>query len=140
MRLWTKRPIISHNLPRVSAGLLLTNSDLSAFIHLFIIKKWRNLWENQEPLHNKLLLIKPTTVPWFSFFHSRRLEIILIGHTHLTHSHLVSHLFPHTCDNCGTENLLTVAHTSFHVHISQPCGILIMCLTITSRPSRTIPL
>jgi len=109
--------------PRVSAGLLPTSSDLSAFIHLFIIKKWHELWQNQKPRHNKLLPIKPTPVSWSSTnFHSRRLEIFLtrlrIGHTRLTPSHLVSDLFPLTCDNCGIENPLTVAHLFSCSHLT----------------------
>jgi len=129
------------NLPRVSAGLLPTNSDLSAFLHLLIIKIWHELWQNQEPLHNKLLPSKPTVVPWSSSnSRSRRLEIVL---TRLRNGHSTSptHIyFPTTFPSPVTTAALRThsrLHISFHVHISQPYGILITCLTITSRPSQT---
>jgi len=124
MRLWTKRPnktqiyhvsVLGFYLPALTL--------LVSFIHSFIMKKLRSLWQNQEPLHNKLLPITPTPVPWSSSnLHSRKLEIVLtrlwIAHTRLTHSYLVLHFFPLICDDCGTDNSLTVTHLFSCPHLT----------------------
>jgi len=74
-----------------------------AFIHfLHYYKKWHQLRMNQIPSHNKLTIIKPIPVSWCRLI---RLEI---GHIRLIHSHLISQLFPLTCDFCNTDNPLTI--------------------------------
>ena len=62
---------------------------------------------------NKLALIKPTIDRWSSSTHrTRHREVVLarlrIGHTRLTHGHLMSHSDPPRCPSCHVP--LSVVH------------------------------
>jgi len=52
-----------------------------------------------------------------------KLERILtrlgIDHTRFTHSHLVSHLFPLSCDWYGTDTPLTISHLFTCPHLAK---------------------
>ena len=87
-----------------------------------ITKKWRQLWTDQKSSRNKLAIIEPTRIPWSSSnLKSCRLEKIVtrlrIGHTRLTHSHLISQFFPLTCNFWNTDNPLTT-HLFFYPYLA----------------------
>ena len=76
--------------------------------------KWQQMWNN-EPDTNKLKFIKPNVNFWGSSIQNKRQEEVIltrlrIGHTRLTHGHLMS--TPHEdvprCVSCNT--VLTVKH------------------------------
>ena len=101
-------------LPSLSPKVLPTNSDLFHFIRHFINQAWLTVWQKQNP-YNKLSRIKKTTSPWpSSNLLNRRDEIVLtrlrIGHTRLTHTHLVSDHATLTCPHCHIDLPLTVEH------------------------------
>ena len=82
------------------------------------LKKWQLEWDN-IPLTNKLKNIKDTVRPWkTSNQNNRRKEVILtrlrIGHTNLTHNHLMTspHDPPPICDVCRVP--LSVVHILEH--------------------------
>ena len=98
-------------LPRVNP-LLPPASDLFTFIKSHILSHWNRTWLLQTS--NKLHAVKPSPIYWKSSDRtSRREEMVLarlrIGHSRLTHTHLISHLFPPDCPKCSEENL-TVDH------------------------------
>ena len=104
------------NLQSVSKSLLPSTSDLFTHINKFIRNQWFSEWKDSILHGNKLAQLKDTPVPWASSSQSsRRLGIVLtrlrIGHTRLTHTHLVTHLWPLSCPFCNTdEPPLTVDH------------------------------
>ena len=83
-------------------------SDLFVSIKSHILSKWTTQWNQQT--NNKLKTVKPTPQYWPSSDRSsRREETVLtrlrIGHSRLTHTHLISHLFLPECQYCSEENL-----------------------------------
>ena len=69
----------------------------------------------ENPPPNKLSEIKSSPLPWVTANQpSRRAEIVLcrlrIGHTRLTHTHLISDLFPLSCHFCKTDISISVVH------------------------------
>ena len=77
-------------------------------------KNWQNHW-TEVPILNKLREIKETVKMWdTSHQRSRYEEVILtrlrIGHTNITHKHLMStpNSSPPVCDTCQTQ--ITVKH------------------------------
>jgi len=67
--------------------------------HKIIVSHWSKNWKDQKST-NKLASFKPHPFEWPSSNQpSQQHEIILtrlhIGHTHLTHSHILSNLFPY---------------------------------------------
>jgi len=115
MRRWKEQP---SKPPATHQPWTFPHAHLSSFIHSSITKKWHQLWTDQ----NKLAIIKPTPIPWSSsIFKSYRLEKIVtclrIGHTRPTHSHLISQLFPLTCNFCNTDNPLTITHLFFCTYL-----------------------
>lgn len=76
-------------------------------------QSWQNEWD--DPIHssNKLKSVKNHIEHWSTSHNTERLnEIILtrlrIGHTRITHGHLMNREPPPICDNCQTP--LTVKH------------------------------
>ena len=72
----------------------------------FIWERWQNMWDEQ-PVTNKLKEIKTTVKPWSSSIQvTRKHEVTLtrlrIGHTRLTHGHLMNtNDLPPKCDQCN---------------------------------------
>lgn len=76
-----------------------------------IREKWQQEWD--EEVNNKLHTVKPLLSEWESTRHRERFyEVVLcrlrIGHTHLTHGHLLRREEAPECEHCN--NPLTVAH------------------------------
>lgn len=84
--------------------------DLKPNIRKKLRAYWQKLWDQQT--HNKLHLIKPYLGNWPPTSKTRRTEVSLcrlrIGHTHSTHTHLLSGGDPPSCHRCGRP--LTVLH------------------------------
>ncbi|KAE9521545.1 hypothetical protein AGLY_018071, partial [Aphis glycines] len=77
-----------------------------------IIKTWQNHWDS-IPASNKLRSIKKTVSKWaYPENASRREQIIInrsrIGHSHITHSYLITKESPPLCDTCKTH--ISMAH------------------------------
>ena len=90
------------------------HTDYNPVIKKKIKVRLENNWQNISPDSNKLRTIKSSIRPWNSCFpNKRRLEVVLcrlrIGHTHLTHSHLMSGQADSDCPTCD-ETRLTVQH------------------------------
>jgi len=79
-----------------------TLQDSKHSIADYILKNWLHTWST---LRTKLNEIKPSILPWPTTPLSRRQEVILnrlrIGHTWLTHKHLMSKTNPEPCLSCG---------------------------------------
>ena len=88
------------------------HNDFRGSIVKYILSKWQMYWESD--FGNKLLEIQPEVgSSWANADRrDRREEVVLarlrIGHTHLTHSHLLKGERPPVCDWCGQP--LTVKH------------------------------
>ena len=79
--------------PQVTDKTPVTVADYKNYYRSLILQSWHSFWKNQES--NKLLPIKQTPTPWSSSHRSsRREEVILtrlrIGHSRITHSHLLN--------------------------------------------------
>ena len=88
-------------------------TDFKTLVKPYIFQEWEQFWSAIRPTDNKLRDIKPSLGEWkHSNRTSRREEVVLarlrIGHTHLTHSHLLKGEPPPECDLCG--ETLTVKH------------------------------
>jgi len=93
-------------LPSVSKSSLPSNSDLFLYINNVIRQQWSTKWRNLHTQGNKLAQLKEVPTQWPSSNQpTRSQEIILtrlrIGHTRLTHTHLISHLMPLSCPHCN---------------------------------------
>lgn len=90
--------------------LSLPHRDYYPLIRAASFGVWQEEWT--AVTDNKLRTIKGVVHPWHSSLKSRRMEIILtrlrIGHTLLTHGHLMERRPPPFCDDCLVP--LTVAH------------------------------
>jgi len=98
----------------------LANNPLTSLVFTYqdvkriIAKEAHNQWENKWAAETtKLQEIKRTTYPWpFPANISRKQETAItrlrIGHTHITHQHLMKGEEPPICTQCGS--LLTVKH------------------------------
>lgn len=79
-----------------------TLQDSKYFISEYILKNWQHTWST---LRTKLNEIKPSILPWPTIHLPRRQEVILnrirIGHTWLTHKHLMTKTDPEPCLTCG---------------------------------------
>ena len=66
-------------------------TNLKPLINKFILKKWQKSWDDQT--QNKLHHIQDTIGEWPAGYRRNRKEVIIsrfcIGHTHITHSHLL---------------------------------------------------
>ncbi|KAE9533571.1 hypothetical protein AGLY_009209 [Aphis glycines] len=88
------------------------NKDLTDEAHKRIIKTWQNHWDS-IPASNKLRSIKKIVSKWaYPENASRREQIIInrsrIGHSHITHSYLITKESPPLCDTCKTH--ISMAH------------------------------
>ena len=83
-------------------------TDLKPTIKKFISDKWQKSWDNQT--QNKLHEIQEAIGEWPTGY--RREEVILarlrIGHTHITHSHLLKGEDGPVCPSCKVQ--LTTKH------------------------------
>lgn len=97
------------------------NKDLTYEAHKRIIKTWPDHWDS-IPASNILRNIKKTVSKWaYPENASRHEQIIInrsrIGHSHITHSHLITKESPHRV----THAKLTLQwHTSFTAPNTQP--------------------
>jgi len=119
------------HLPRIQPYILPTKSDHTLSIHHKISEFWTSHWQSQKS-SNKLATLEPFPIPWTSTHQPhQRHEIcftrLRIGHTRLTHSHLLSHLFPHHVTSVAPTHPLPsstffLAHTSPHTakHTKSP--------------------
>lgn len=87
------------------------HKDCMKLIYRKLKENWQKTWDNE--LNNKLHLVKPILGEWKSCRHQERyIEVILcrlrIGHTHLTHSFLLTKQEKPLCERCGHD--LTVIH------------------------------
>ena len=86
-------------------------TDLKPLINKFIIKKWQKSWDDQ--IQNKLHHIQDTIGEWPARYRRNRKEEVIIsrlciGHTHITHSHLLKGEDSPVCLTCKVP--LTVKH------------------------------
>ena len=89
---------------------LISDRDLLSSTNFKYMDEWQNLWAKCD--NNKLREIKRSILPWPKPFEmSRRDEVILvrlrIGHTRITHGHLMAKEDPPSCP-CGT--IISVKH------------------------------
>ena len=101
--------------PTILKTLLPSNSDLFSHIKKSINQLWFASWKTEKTTGNKLAQLKDTPVPWNSSnLQTRSQEITItrlrVGHTRLTHTHIVSHLMPLSCPHCVSDLHLTVDH------------------------------
>lgn len=90
-------------------------SDQKSIIKYHSKTKWNSIWTNLS--NNKLRSIKTSTEKWLPpipLSRSERMSInrLRIGHTHITHSHLMKKEPPEDCEHCHTR--LTVEHILIH--------------------------
>ena len=86
-------------------------TDLKPLINKFILKKWQKSWDDQT--QNKLHHIQDTIGEWPSGYRRNWKEEVIIsrlhiGHTHITHSHLLKGEDSPVCSTCKVP--LTVKH------------------------------
>ena len=92
--------------PKITFPSKATSSDLALYYRGHIYKQWHYLWHNQQ--NNKLRQIKKAPIPWSSSFRkSRHEESVItrlrIGHSLITHAHLLNNLFPLSCPKCQSD-------------------------------------
>ena len=92
--------------------VVLPHKDYYAGLKKTVREKWQALWNSEQS--NKLKQIKPSLKKWSSSYHkTRRKEVVLarlrIGHTNLTHKHLMEKRNPPVCRSCN------VQETIFHI-------------------------
>ena len=84
--------------------------DLKPYLKHKLRAHWQHLWNNEK--QKKLHLIKPHLGNWPPISKTRHTQVTLcrlrIGHTHSTHSYLLSGGDPPSCDHCGDP--LTLLH------------------------------
>lgn len=86
--------------------------DMTKYIKKYVTDKWQNEWDKEISNGNKLGNIKKTVNKWTNTnFHNRKDQTVLtrlrIGHTNLTHVHLIEKTPPPIC-SCN--EVLTVQH------------------------------
>lgn len=94
----------------IDENLQIPYTDLKSKIYKYIRNKWQNLWKNQTG--NKLFQIKPKIGKWGNDLgNTRKKQVVItrthIGHTYLTHSHILKKTNPPKC-RCGS--LITIRH------------------------------
>ena len=84
-------------------------SDMKKLIIQITVSKWQDMWNMQA--NNKLHRIKPDIGLWV-YNRSRRLDVILtrlrIGHSYMTHAHLLNGEDNPVCKYCSS--ILTINH------------------------------
>ena len=100
----------AHENATANTSIALPALDLKPFLKRKLRDHWQRSWDRQT--QNKLHVIKPDITNWPPVSKSRHTEVTLTrlrtGHTHSTHSHLLSGGDPPLCDRCG--EALTVLH------------------------------
>ena len=96
-----------------SGALSLPLQDLYPSVTRALRESWQARWDTCRAAGNKLALIKPTIDRWSTSTHrTRHREVVLarlrIGHTRLTHGHLMSRSDPPHCPHCHVP--LSVVH------------------------------
>ena len=86
-------------------------SDFKPTIRDYANNCWQEIWNNEE--NNKLHSIKPSVkelTPIHSHYHKEDVVItrLRLGHTYLTHSHLLYNNPPPICQHCNVN--LSVSH------------------------------
>ena len=86
-------------------------SDYKPYIHTYIRKKWLDFWDNK--LENKCHSVQPTLGCWpLSSRRNQRAELVLsrirIGHSYLTHRHLLVGEYPPECVSCQEVSQIVV--------------------------------
>jgi hypothetical protein len=100
-----------------------TNMDFRTALRQSVLAKWQRDWDCTQD--NKLREVKPVVRAWRSSSRPvRRDEVVVtrlrVGHTRLTHSHLLSGNSPHV--TCSVRHFLadcpryTVQRDRFHLH------------------------
>ncbi|XP_025423220.1 uncharacterized protein LOC112692690 [Sipha flava] len=104
--IYAKRAITSPDAISVQTCSL---SDIKGVIQALTLEKWQYRWASSQ---TKLNEIKLSINPWPTYLTNRRHEVIInrlrIGHTWLTHRHLMRREDPDLCTTCG--EALTVKH------------------------------
>ena len=94
---------------------LLLKRDVIILINGVIRESWEKEWLNTR--NNFLRLVKTTTTSWPSVVKNRDQKILTrvrIGHTRLTHSHLMERSSPPLCQFCGND--ITIFHLLTECH------------------------
>ena len=118
----------SATVSRTASTYPLPASDYFTAFSDLIYHRWQLSWSTIRT--NKLSSVKPMVTPWSDPYHRRRrwetaLARLRIGHTRLTHGHLMSKDPPPKCPHC--ESRLTVVH------------ILLSCPRYTTLRTNTFP-
>ena len=97
--------------------LRIPHTDFCSILKLKVRNAWKQSWLNIPPANNKLRRIKEDVQDWgLCFPKQRRLEVVLcrlrIGHTKLTHGHLMQGRPTNECETCGQR--LTLEHAICH--------------------------
>jgi len=98
-----------------SESNLPTKSDLTLFIRKYITNHWISLWQKKAP-SNELAQIKSLPLSRSSSHQTHRrhqfyLTRLRIGHTRITHAHLLSNLFPLPCKHCSLDSPMPCPHS-----------------------------
>ncbi|KAF0710582.1 RNase H domain-containing protein [Aphis craccivora] len=108
--MYAKRVITSPDAISVQTCSL---SDIKGVIQSLTLQKWQYRWSSSQ---TKLNEIRLSINPWPTYLTIRRHEVIInrlrIGHTWLTHRHLMIRDDPDPCTKCG--EALTVKHILLH--------------------------
>ena len=95
---------------------VIPHSDMRRAIKDHILHKWQELW-NSSPKNLKYKKIRPTVESWSSLYqNNRKNEVVLsrlrVGHTRLTHGHILVKGNAPVCDHCQQQ--VTVEHILVH--------------------------
>lgn len=86
-------------------------SDFKSIIKRKVYAKWKQEWEQVQNNKYRSIAVKPGPLPC-AYSGNRQWERTLarlrMGHSHLTHGHLMSRDAPPECDHCGDQ--LTIKH------------------------------
>ena len=96
------------------SNIAIPHTDFKAEIKIKVKEREAQKWQNIHPNENKLRKIKRDNNDWnVCFPKRRRLEVVLcrlrLGHTRLTHGHLMERRSSNECNYCG-DIPLTVEH------------------------------
>ncbi|XP_072398323.1 uncharacterized protein [Diabrotica undecimpunctata] len=80
-------------------------NDLKSFIKVKVENLWQNQWDSST---SKLCEVKTFVKPWKSKIHQVIVTRLRLGHTRLTHGHIIGHTNPTLCENCNIP--LSVKH------------------------------
>ena len=114
------------------ANFPLPHTDMKPSIREALRTKWRQIW--RQTTANKLREIHEDLGGWMTTHSNRQIEVVLtrlkIGHTRLTHGHLMANDPPPVCEEC--QEPLSVAHVvekcaAFSAararHLAPPCTL-----------------